>query len=42
MEMKCREVRDAAQGIYRQVTFEVAVDVGKHGFEPFRVSRFVL
>jgi hypothetical protein len=42
MEVKRREVGDAAQGVHRQVTFKVAVDVGKHGFEPFRVGRAVL
>lgn len=42
MKVIRREVGDAAQGIHRQVAFKVAVDIGKHGFEPFCVGRVVL
>ncbi len=38
MKVIRREVGDLAQGVHRQVTFEMAVDVGEHGFEPSGVG----
>jgi len=38
MKVERREVGDPAQGVYRQVTVEVAVDMGKHGLETFCVG----
>ncbi|MCY1460198.1 hypothetical protein D9M71_777370 [compost metagenome] len=38
MKMKHRKVRHLAQGFYRQITFEVGVDVGEHSAEALGVG----